>query len=266
MSKHTVYRCSYCKEGDVAAMRCGTLPVRERTRPRIEKLTDAERNAMGLWAEKWERIGLSTDPADRPLFEAAVAQCYLAAGLNVPRVVWCPSPLAAVLAGSQYALTKDSAVDDAVGNVVRCAVDGTVRGAVDSTVRDVVRNAVGGALGNVVHNAVGGAVGNVVRNAVRNAVGDAVGDLWWRFIGGQFWAGWWWHGSPASASFFLDVLRLQMNPRLELAARAYHATVASACWWWPHRDCVFVSERPHTLEVRPGKKPLVLWDGWGIGE
>src|SRR5687768_15608893 len=74
---------------DVAAMWRGTLPHRTRTRKRIEKLTDAERAKMPGWAEKWIALGLSTQPADRPMFEAAATRCYLAARLNPPRFVWC---------------------------------------------------------------------------------------------------------------------------------------------------------------------------------
>ena len=215
---------------DVAAMWCGTLPERKRTRERVDSLTDAERKRMPAWVKKWVKIGLSTAPADRPMFEAAVTQCYLATGLNPPRVVWCANPLVTVLAASMYLLKKSDAVGDAVG--------GAVGGAVDDAVRDAVRGAVGGA---------------------------ETLNLYWHYMGGQFWVGGYWWGAPAFVSFMLDVLRLKLPDHLELAARAYAATASSACWWWPHRDVVFVSERPHTIEIRNSQKPRVQWDGWGIG-
>jgi uncharacterized protein (TIGR02996 family) len=299
---------------DVAAMWRGTLPKRSRTRKRVDTLTDKARAAMPGWAARWIAIGLSTEPADRPLFEAAATQCYLAAKLRPPRFVWCPNPLVAVTAGSLYAIWRsrqlrgavDGAVDGAVHSTVHSAVHdavhgavhGAVGGAVGDAVHDAVRGAVGGAVrgavhdavhgavhdavhgavdgavdgavrdavGGAVHDAVGGAVGGAVRDAVDGAVRGAVRGLWYRRFGGQFGIGWYyWLGSPCSVTFFLDVLRLKIPAHLELAARAHAASCVSACWWWPHREVVFVSERPHTLEVRPGRTPLVQWDGWGIG-
>lgn len=46
--------------------------------------------------EKWSRINVSTEPVDRAAAEAAVAELYGLAGLEVPRrFVWCASPLEA---------------------------------------------------------------------------------------------------------------------------------------------------------------------------
>ena len=272
---------------DVAAMWRGTLPVREGTRDRIDSMTDAERAKMAGWAEDWIRIGLCTDPADRPMFEAGVTQCYLAAGLNPPRVVWCPNPLVTVLAGSQYALRRgravdgvvsravDVAVNDAVGRAVDVAVghavDVAVHGAVDvavgravdvavdvavgRAVRDAVDGAVDVAVRDAVNVAVNDAVNDAVRDAVRDAVNDAVTDFWWRRFGGQFWVGGWW-GGPAYTMFMLDVILLKIPAHLELAARAYAATCKSACWWYPTGDCVFVSERPSKISDK------AVWDGF----
>lgn len=98
---------------DVARVWRDQLPPRKgRFRSRIDSLTDAERRKLPAWAKRWIEIGLCTEPADRPLFEAGVAAAYRFAGLNQPRVVWCPSPLVAVLAGS-----VGDAVDDAVAGV-----------------------------------------------------------------------------------------------------------------------------------------------------
>jgi hypothetical protein len=59
----------------------------------------------------------------------------------------------------------------------------------------------------------------------------------------------------------LDELRLDIGRDFELRARAYAATHESACWWWPHRDYVIVSERPSVLEKHAnGKLKLAQWD------
>jgi hypothetical protein len=43
--------------------------------------------------QRWSRIALCTDPADRPQAERAIALMYRAAKLERPRIVWCGSPL-----------------------------------------------------------------------------------------------------------------------------------------------------------------------------
>jgi hypothetical protein len=208
--------------------------------------------------------------------------------------------------------TVDNAVGDAVRDAVRDAVGdavrGAVRGAVDNAVRGAVRDAVEGAVDNAVDGAVdgavGGAVGDAVRGAVRGAVegavdnavdgavdgavGGAVGDAvrravqlsWNRRFAGQLWpGGWYWGG--ACTSFFREVCKLELSDGLWDRAKAFEGTIESACWWWPHRRFVMVSERPvelhrelvnvatprgfnsHRLHSDTG--PAVSWpDGWGV--
>ena len=232
------------------------LPERHgRSRKRIGKLTEAEKKKFPHWVEKWIQVGLCTDPANRLLFEAGAAACYRFAGLACPRFVWCANPLVTVFAGSQF----DNAVRGAVGGAVSGAVRNTVHGAVGGAVGGAVDGAVGDAVGDAVRGAVGGAVDG----AVGGAVHGAVGDLWWRYLGGQFWVGgWYWTGSPSVTTYFLDALRLRLSDDIELRARAYAATARSACWWWPHRDVVFVSERPRVLRTDP---LYVEWEGFSVG-
>lgn len=123
-----------------------------------------------------------------------------------------------------------------------------------------------------------GAVDEAVRGAVSGAVGGAVRGAVARYMGGQFWVGGWWWGSPAFVSFFQDVVGLTLPGDLDARARAYQATAASACWWWPHRDFVMVSDRPlaiHREQIGPrgwgshrlhrADGPAVVWpDGWGV--
>lgn len=77
-------------------------------------------------------------------------------------------------------------------------------------------------------------------------------------MGGQFWVGGYWWGSPAYVSFILDVMGLDIGRDLELKARAYAATASAACWWWPHNDFVIVSERPTHIDV--GGAELARWE------
>src|SRR6185312_5411733 len=159
-------------------------------------------------------------------------------------------------------------VDDAVDDAVRGAVRAAVRGAVGGVVRGAVRGA------------VDDAVDDAVRGAVRAAVRDAwkvVENTWYRYMGGQLWAGGYWWGG-AYTSFFREVCDLALPGDLWERGRAYESTIESACWWWPCRDFVMVCARPteilieqvaprgwgsHRLHCETG--PAIVWpDGWGV--
>ena len=60
----------------------------------ITRLTAKQRARFPEFVEKWTKIGLCTDPADRPRAEAAISEMYKQAGLHTPQIVWCGSPLA----------------------------------------------------------------------------------------------------------------------------------------------------------------------------
>ena len=60
---------------------------------RIEKLTKKQEAIVPEWRDKWIKIGLSTERADRPRFERAVAGCYRAAKLVPPKTALA-APLA----------------------------------------------------------------------------------------------------------------------------------------------------------------------------
>ena len=93
---------------------------------KIDRLTKEQEDRFQEFVAKWTDIGLSTDPADRPRAERAIAGMYAGSGLDMPRIVWCGSPLS-------QGLTRDS-VWDSVGD----SVAGSVRASVGDSVRDSV--------------------------------------------------------------------------------------------------------------------------------
>jgi hypothetical protein len=197
---------------------------------RIDKLTPEQQARFDEWADRWIEVGLRTGNADRPRFEQAVRDCYRYAGLLPPRtIVWTTSPLVVALAGpiASYVLAslrRDGVVDAAVGG----AVDG----------------------------AVGGAVGAAVGGAVRKTIAALyLHRFWGQFgVGGWYWGGAW-------TSYFREIAGLELPGDLWDRARAYEATMESACWWFPHRDFVIVSERPQRIarELTDPARPR----GWG---
>jgi hypothetical protein len=90
-------------------------------------------------------------------------------------------------------------------------------------------------------------------------------------MGGQFWVGGWYWGSPSYVSFFQDVCGLELPEDKARAARAYQATAESACWWWPHTDFVIACERPVAIHrdergrLHGTTGAAIHWpDGWGV--
>ena len=62
--------------------------------PTLRTLSAAQRARFPEFVEKWTRIGLCTEPADRLRAEAGIRLTYAAANLPPPaRIVWCASPL-----------------------------------------------------------------------------------------------------------------------------------------------------------------------------
>src|SRR3989304_3327522 len=132
---------------------------------RIDKLTPEQEARLGEWRDKWIKIGLCCEPADRKLAEAALAACYRHTKLEPPKAyVWVQSPLTLAYAGPTAAMIVDG--KHAVGGAVGGGWGGGGGGAVGGAVLSAGSDGVGGAVGGAVHRAVGGAVGGAVHGAV----------------------------------------------------------------------------------------------------
>ena len=168
----------------------------------IDSLTDEQIASMAEIRDKWIKIGLCTDKADRPRAEAAIYEMYKKGGLEPPKkIVWCDSPFSqgltiAILkefSANHHALTSVSdsikvgvgasvrtSVWNSVGNSVRdsvwVSVGDSVRVSVGDSVRDSVRVSVGNSVRESVWNSVGNSVWNSVWNSVRVSVGNSVWD------------------------------------------------------------------------------------------
>ena len=107
----------------------------------IEKLTPEQTARFPEFVDKWIKIGLSTEPADRPRAEAAIRLMYEAGGLLPPeKIVWFDSPMAMNI---EFKKAGDKSVLD------------NIRGHVHDRVYDAVWDAVG-ALFGIVFTAVCG--------------------------------------------------------------------------------------------------------------
>jgi hypothetical protein len=235
---------------------------------RITRLTDQQRAAMKPWAEKWIKIGLSCEPANREAAEAAYRACYRFAGLrdDVP-IIWVESPIVGALAASIAAsMLHDSAVGSAVGSAVHSAVRSAVHSAVRSAVDSAVRSAVGLAGSSAVDSAVGLAVRSAVDSAVDSAEKKNSAIFWHFWCGGQFWSYW-----PAFESFFRSECSLVLAGDLPDRAAAWAATSANAGYWWPNKSFIIACDRPRHIRrddagrLHSETDTAIEWrDGWGL--
>lgn len=67
------------------------------TKPMITELTTEQQERLAVYRDKWIKIGLSTEPSNRPAAEEAVKRAYEVAGLTPPtEFIWVRSPKEAV--------------------------------------------------------------------------------------------------------------------------------------------------------------------------
>lgn len=210
--------------------------------------------------------GAVNDAVSVAVYKAVDGDVYVAASDAVYKAV---GATVGVAVGGSADVAVREAVDVAVEGAVSGAVDGAASGAgdrVSESVNEAVDAAVRGALYGAVNEAVNEAIRAVDESQLRNYLRQ-----WSRYIGGQFWVGGWYWGSPSWVSFFQDVCGLELPGDLGERARALQGTAESACWWWPHRQFVMVCARPRSIHrddrgrLHNDSGPAIDWpDGWGV--
>jgi hypothetical protein len=265
---------------------------------RIATLTPGQIARFAEFRDRWIRIGLCTEPADRPRAEAAIRDMYRQGGLEPPaKIVWCGSPLsqgltrAIILNRSKLMQSIGANVWDSVAANVLDGVESNVLDSVEANVWDSVMDNVGASVGASVRASVGdsvrasvwASVGASVRASVRASVGDSVtasvGDR--ASVRASIWAsaragvsvrasayGAHDAGALAFYRYFQDAVGLvdqtaKLSGLWELAQ--------SAGWALPHQNICWVSERHHVLlrddrgRLHCESGPAVAYpDGWAI--
>lgn len=202
--------------------------------------------------------------------------------------------------GGVVAHAVRDAVEDALGPPIapplverRRAVASAISDAVRVAVADRMEEALGQEVvapheselatdSDYIEDDVRDAIREVIRNAADGDLAQSIRDLWYRYIGGQFWVGGWhWYGSPSVASFFREVCHLELDGDLWERAIAYQTTAENASWWWPHADFIIAVEHPSAIHREPidharlrgawshrlhnDDGPAIAWpDGWGV--
>lgn len=212
-------------------------------------MTEAQKAKFEEWRKKWTKIGLSTAPADKERAERGFRGHYEKAGIKWPgRVVWVDSPLvlsaAAPIAALMYEAKGSSRLADAAKATVEFVGDRL----------DKYTDATTEAVRETCH----GIGGYKAKN--RDEVLSAIRDLYYLYMGGQFWISY-----VMRATFDRDVLKkkVEVGPRED--------TDTSCGWWWPHEQFVIACNRPRLISLDDRERlhnesgPSMEWrDGWGI--
>jgi hypothetical protein len=267
---------------------------------KINSLTPEQIARFPEFIDKWTKIGLSTEPADREAAEAGVAEAYRAANLLPPRVVWCSSPLAM---GLTRALLLDKKFIKNFGDSVGASVWASVWDSVGASVGASVWDSVWASVGDSVGASVGASVRNSVRDSVwdsvwdsvgasvRDSVRDSVGASVWASVRDSVWASVWasvgasvrdsvgasvrnsgYGQHDASWVGFYDFFSTVCG-LVEQAKKISGLTTLtkSAGWYLPHEKICWISERhcvvhqDETRRIHCEDGPAIAYpDGWAI--
>jgi len=235
---------------------------------KIESLTDEQIARFPEFVDRWIKVGLNTERADRSATEAAAVDAYReGGGLTRPDwIIWCDSPLSLCLADVALKNKNLTSVRESVGATVVTSVRDSVWDSVRESVWDSVRESVGATVVTSVRASVWASVRESVWDGVRESVWDSVvtsvRDTVWDSVFGQHEAGW-----LSFYSYFLDVCNLRDCKRLSPLMRI----AESSGWWIPRRNVVLFSERPIRCEVNArkvlhsdGKMAIEYSDGFGV--
>jgi hypothetical protein len=231
-----------------------------------KNLTPEQEKVMEEFRQEWLEIGSCCEPADRPLFEATIAEIYRHEGFPEPEVLWYLSPIKAGQAArllkpgeprpsphiSPFAQILKSSLLTHLGDVLEYSLRKAgwppfrKWGFVDPIAARMVHREMGpGAVRPVV---------TVHPNFLiwdRDPGGDFLKELLNRCLGRDFF------GSPFGGQLEATWVGYYLFAGLYLGVPIPHPAwrklqwlaelARSACAWWPCEDKVVVSERPSFL-------------------
>lgn len=210
---------------------------------KITTITSEQAARFSEWAQRWIKIGLSTEPADFDRATTAALRAYELANLKRPMIV--------LRMGSPYAATIGGAMAlEMLQKIER----------LNSKIRSQIKSQVGSQVWSQVWSQVESQVGSQVGSQVESQVWSATNNLY----DGQLYASW-----GAYISFMHDVLgwRGSMVERFSID----EDLILSCGYVWWHENILAISDRP-TVINRDGEGrlhcengPSIAYrDGWAL--
>ena len=245
---------------------------------KIETLTESQKSKLPEYIEKWTKIGLSTEPANRQKAEEGVRKAYEDAGLSTPRIVWCSSPLTQGLVRAIILSIFKNGLKE-IGASVRDSVWDSVWASVWDSVRASVGDSVGASVWDSVWASVEASVGASEWDSVRASVRDSVWDSVEASVGASVRASVWdsveasgYGQHDANWLGFYDYFSRELNLLEETKKlEAIWLIAENAGWFLPHEKICWISERTSkVLKDVEGRLHCETGmacqypDGWGV--
>lgn len=217
---------------------------------KIEELTQAQKDLFPVWVEKYTKIGLSCDPADRSRAERGIRAHYVVSKIPEPRViVWTSHPMVTVSAGPMASTILDK-IRDVQTTYPPAKMAEMIRSASFDGMEDEVIAAVTEILEGLGYTADESAP----LEMFASDLAAAVKAQWHQVLGGA-----WWISYVAWATYVRDVLSVDVpiGPRED--------TDTSCGWWWPHTEFTVVTDRPAFLhrdtngQLHSQTGPAISW-------
>lgn len=142
---------------------------------KIDKLTPEQESLMDVYRDKWLKIGLSTEPSNKPLAENALNRAYKSAGLTPPKqIIWTTSPLAGLLIVN---ILKDEKLVNKILKDLNSKKKMKLGSSVWGSVRSSVRSSVWGS----VESSVWGSVTQNLQKIIQDAIYGQQDASWLSF-------------------------------------------------------------------------------------
>lgn len=188
----------------------------------ITSLTDEQKSRFKEFVDKWIKIGLSTEPADRPRAEKAIKGLYALAKLDEPKIVWLPCPISAMLSAITFSMAKSNVkIDTQIKRAVEAAVKDTVTPEVRQNIQAAVRSAL---------DQSSDITPQTNSSSARNAG--------YSYFGGSMWNA----GYSAWADYFNEVCGIKID-------RNFLDATESCGFYWTLSGICFASERPSQINL-----------------
>jgi hypothetical protein len=207
---------------------------------KILSLTAEQEAALPAWRDEWLRVGISTEPADRPRAETAFAQMYRELGREPVPVQWVDGPATACLL---QAALKSASLWDSLGNSLWASLS--------ASLRNSLRASLGASLGDLLGNSLWDSLRDSLRNSLRDSLWASLRaslrDSLWASLRASLRDSWWGQHELYWVAYYTyprDVLGV---PYAERDSRVLDlwADVGRSCgWWWAFEDRIIACERP----------------------
>lgn len=208
----------------------------------INELTDAQKEQLSVYRDKWIKIGLSTDPANREEAEKAIKLSYQLAGLKEPeKIIWSESPFAQGIIRGLYLNNDD------------------IKKSVDPSIYDSIFSPKWISFSCQIWDSIKNSIPKEIKDSIISSARDSVNASGY----GQHDAGF-----LSFYEYFREVLNLKEQTE---KITGLIGISKNAGWYIPHEKVCFICERHSIVNRNDSGRlhsltgPAVMYpDGWAV--